>query len=55
MHDSLASCAGGNGESARRVQLSSLFLTFLRLGLTAFGGPAMVAYIRDVAVNKKRW
>jgi len=32
-----------------------LFLAFLRLGLTAFGGPAMVAYIRDLAVKKKRW
>jgi chromate transporter len=33
----------------------SLFLAFLRLGLTAFGGPAMVAYIRDLAVKKRRW
>jgi len=32
-----------------------LFLAFLRLGLTAFGGPAMVAYIRDLAVKKKQW
>jgi len=32
-----------------------LFLAFLRLGLTAFGGPAMVAYIRDLAVEKRRW
>jgi chromate transporter len=32
-----------------------LFLAFLRLGLTAFGGPAMVAYIRDLAVKKKHW
>lgn len=32
-----------------------MFLAFLRLGLTAFGGPAMVAYIRDLAVKKKGW
>ena len=32
-----------------------LFSAFLRLGLTAFGGPAMVAYIRQMAVEKKRW
>jgi chromate transporter len=32
-----------------------LFLAFLRLGLTAFGGPAMVVYIRDLAVKKKQW
>ncbi len=37
------------------IPLSSLFLALLRLGLTAFGGPAMVAYIRDLAVGKKRW
>lgn len=32
--------------------LSRLFVSFLRLGVTAFGGPAMVAYIRDLAVRK---
>jgi chromate transporter len=32
-----------------------LFMSFLRLGLTAFGGPAMVAYIRDLAVKKNAW
>ena len=42
-------------ESVDQVALFSLFLAFLRLGLAAFGGPAMVAYIRDLAVNKKRW
>jgi chromate transporter len=42
-------------ESGSRVPLSSLFLIFLRLGLTAFGGPAMVAYIRELAVTKKHW
>jgi chromate transporter len=39
----------------RQVPLWSLFLEFLRLGVTAFGGPAVVAYIRDLAVRKKRW
>jgi chromate transporter len=34
---------------------STLFLSFLRLGLTAFGGPAMVAYIRKLAVENKKW
>jgi chromate transporter len=32
-----------------------IFTEFLRLGLTAFGGPAIVVYIRDLAVNKTRW
>jgi len=33
----------------------TLFTKFLRLGLTAFGGPAMVAYIRELTVYKERW
>jgi chromate transporter len=32
-----------------------LFFAFLRLGLTAFGGPAMVAYIRELAIKKNHW
>jgi chromate transporter len=42
-------------KSAHRPFSSSLFLSFLRLGLTAFGGPAMVAYIREMAVNRRKW
>lgn len=37
------------------VKVTTLFFSFLKLGLTAFGGPAMVAYIRDLAVEKKKW
>ncbi|MDH7499254.1 MAG: chromate efflux transporter [candidate division NC10 bacterium] len=33
----------------------NLFSSFLRLGITAFGGPAMVAYIRRMAVEQKHW
>jgi len=33
----------------------SLFLAFLCLGATAFGGPAMVAYIRELAVKRQGW
>lgn len=35
--------------------LFQLFTSFLRLGITAFGGPAMVAYIRKMAAEKKHW
>ncbi len=38
-----------------RPSLPRLFGSFLRLGVTAFGGPAMVAYIRDLAVKKNQW
>jgi chromate transporter len=51
----MAADAGGNDGHAHQIPLISLFLALLRLGLTAFGGPAMVAYIHDLAVSKKRW
>lgn len=38
-----------------RPSCPRLFWAFLRLGLTAFGGPAMVAYIGELAVTKQRW
>jgi chromate transporter len=34
---------------------SRLFVSFLRLGLTAFGGPAMIAYIKELSVNRNKW
>ena len=38
-----------------RPSLPRLFGSFLRLGLTAFGGPAMIAYIRKMAIGEKKW
>jgi chromate transporter len=38
-----------------RPAASQVFLAFLGLGATAFGGPAMVAHIRAMAVHKRRW
>lgn len=38
-----------------RPSVPLLFRRFLHLGLTAFGGPAMVAYIREMAVQKEQW
>jgi chromate transporter len=35
--------------------LASLFFAFFRLGITAFGGPAMVSYIRKMVVGQKGW
>jgi len=43
------------GEGLAPVPWPPLFVSFLRLGCTAFGGPAMVAYIRDLAVVRRRW
>lgn len=39
----------------KRPALALLFASFLKLGLTSFGGPAMIAYIRRMAVDQKRW
>lgn len=38
-----------------KPSLWKLFLSFLKLGLTAFGGPAMVIYIKEMAVNRQKW
>ncbi len=35
--------------------ITQLFAAFLRLGITAFGGPSMIAYIRKMAVEDNRW
>jgi chromate transporter len=35
--------------------LPLLFISFLQMGITAFGGPAMIAYIREMAVDRKKW
>jgi chromate transporter len=41
--------------SPPQPSLSELFWSFFRLGLTAFGGPSMVAYIRKMCVEQKGW
>ncbi len=38
-----------------KPSLPVLFASFLRMGLTAFGGPAMIAYIRKRVVSEKKW
>jgi chromate transporter len=37
------------------VKNRKLFLSFLRLGSTAFGGPAMVAHVKELAVKRNHW
>ncbi len=38
-----------------QIAFHKIFIAFFRLGLTAFGGPAMVAYIRRLTVREKGW
>ncbi len=42
-------------DSLAAPSVAGLFLAFLKLGATSFGGPSMVAYIRRLAVDKKQW
>ena len=37
------------------VSTMGIFRVFLRLGITAFGGPAMVAYIKQTIVKDRGW
>jgi chromate transporter len=38
-----------------KPSIRNLFFSFLRLGLTAFGGPAMVAHIRELSTQRHQW
>jgi chromate transporter len=40
---------------SERPSLALLFRSFLKLGVTSFGGPAMIAYIRRMALEQKNW
>jgi len=43
-------------ESAKRVSLTEIFLTFTKIGLTGFGGGmAIVALVERVCVREKQW
>jgi chromate transporter len=41
--------------NASAPSMGKLFLTFLKLGFTAFGGPAMPVEIRKEIVDRKQW
>jgi chromate transporter len=34
---------------------AAIFGSFLRLGITAFGGPAMIAHIKEMSVKRNKW
>lgn len=38
-----------------RISLSQLFAAFFRIGLTAFGGPAMIPHIRRLVIDARGW
>jgi chromate transporter len=39
----------------QRPSLIKIFLSFFALGSYAYGGPAMVVYIKDLAVRRNKW
>lgn len=51
----MADPGGWSPSATPPPSLPALFLCFLRLGAVSFGGPAMVAYIRRLAVERHRW
>lgn len=44
-----------HAESQQVVTTIQIFVAFLRLGLTAFGGPAMIPFIKKMSVEKRKW
>jgi chromate transporter len=50
-----ASDADRSSMAGTRPSLRELLVPFLRLGVSAFGGPSMIAYIGKMSVEKKRW
>jgi chromate transporter len=45
-----------NSAVTSRDSAWSVFLVFLRLGLTSFGGPiAHLGYFREALVNRRQW
>ncbi len=45
-----------NNENSKNIpSLPEVFISFLKLGFSAFGGPAILHYIYDMAVEEKKW
>jgi chromate transporter len=54
MTDATGVAVAREPRSVAPPSVAGLFLAFLKLGITCFGGPAMVAYIKEM-VHKKQW
>jgi chromate transporter len=44
-----------NIHHAEKISLLNLFFSFLKLGLTSYGGPAIVHHIHKMVVHRKKW
>jgi chromate transporter len=43
------------GLDKAKVPLASIFISFLKLGFSSFGGPAIVPHIQRMVVERKKW
>lgn len=55
MRYSAANGGSGQPRPSPGPGAAAIFGSFLRLGITAFGGPAMIAHIREVSVLRNKW
>ena len=37
------------------LSLTAMFVRVLKLGATAYGGPAMISHIKETTVNRYQW
>ena len=55
MSEHNTACDSLSPQSSPSPSAAAIFGSFLRLGITAFGGPAMVAHIKEMAVKRNKW
>ena len=52
-HDT--ACDSPPPQSSPSPSAAAIFGSFLRLGITSFGGPAMIAHIKELSVKRHKW
>jgi len=55
MREHNTACDSPPPQSSPRPSAAAIFGSFLRLGITSFGGPAMIAHIKELSVIRHKW
>ena len=55
MREHNTACDSPPPQSSPRPSSAAIFGSFLRLGITSFGGPAMIAHIKELSVIRHKW
>ncbi|MCP2501871.1 MAG: chromate efflux transporter [Deltaproteobacteria bacterium] len=55
MSEHNTACDSLSPQSSPSPSAAAIFGSFLRLGITAFGGPAMIAHIKEMSVKRNKW